>query len=255
MTAADTADPDFHGRRILITGGASGIGLATARLMTRRGARVGILDRRPDTIEVVQAAGLPTAHCEICDIRNTTAIAPAVERLATSLGGMDGLVNCAGIVSIGPIDNFDLATWQDILAVNLTGAFLTTQACLPWLRREDQASIVNVASAQALMPSARAAAYAASKAGLLAFSKSLAAELAPRIRVASVCPGIVDTPMHRAVHEGEDPADTQATLARYALRRIAQPEEVARAILFLSSADASFITGIALAVDGGRTFH
>jgi NAD(P)-dependent dehydrogenase (short-subunit alcohol dehydrogenase family) len=137
--------------------------------------------------------------------------------------------------------------WRQVLEVNLTGTFLVSQACLPWLRKAQGASIVNIASAAGLLPNAPGlTAYAASKGGVVNLTRAMAAELAPAIRVNCVCPGVVDTPMADGLH---------ANVGNYALKRLADPEEIARVILFLTSSDGSYVTGAALAADGGRSFH
>jgi len=240
-------------RRILITGGASGIGLTCARLFVSQGAQVALLDHNAEAVEDNAAAigciGL------VADVTDEQAVAAAVKRAGERMGGIDGIVNAAGVVQIGALADTSLADWSRVLAVNLTGPFLICRAALPWLRRADHATIVNIASAQGLLPSGTGCSYAASKGGLVILSKSLAAELAPRIRVNAVCPGRVDTPMLAGISGHLDAAGIEAANQRYALKRSAQPEEIAAAILFLTSDDSSFVTGTAMAVDGGRCFH
>lgn len=243
---------EFSGRRILVTGGASGIGQATAALLASQGAKVAVLDR-DEKIHVVARA----LDClgVVADVRDEQGVEQAVAQAARQLGGIDGLVNSAGIALMKPIERLSLDEWQAILAINLTGTFLVCRAVLPWLRQAAGATIVNVGSAQAFVPSPNATAYAASKAGVVLFSKSLAAELAPAIRVNCVCPGLVDTPMHREVHANDDAQTTQRLLARIPLGRKAEPIEVARMIAFLTSPASSYITCSAMSVDGGRCFH
>ena len=147
----------------------------------------------------------------------------------------------------GSVLEVDIAQWRHVLDVNLTGAYIVVRSCLPWLQQAAGATIVNVGSGQSLLPNApRRTAYAASKGGVLNLTRALAAELAPTIRANTVCPGLVDTPMANGMH---------ANARNYALKRLAQPDEIARAILFLTSTDSSYVTGAALAVDGGRSFH
>jgi NAD(P)-dependent dehydrogenase (short-subunit alcohol dehydrogenase family) len=233
------------GRRIIVTGAASGIGRATAKLFAEEGAAVVLLDRDAATAtELARAIG---GHAVSADVTNETEVEEAIRKAADSVGGIDGLVNAAGIMATGPILDMPVATWRKVVEVNLIGTFLVTRACVAWLRKEEGSTIVNIASAQGLLPNApNLTAYAASKGGVVNFSRSLAAELAPAIRVNAVCPGMVDTPMadgHRA------------NVQNYALKRIAQPEEIARSILFLTSRESSYVTGVAFAVDGGRSFH
>lgn len=243
---------DLAGRKILVTGGASGIGRATAELMRKLGAGVAILDKDASTPEVAQELDVTAL---VADVRDNASVKEAVAAAAKALGGLDGIVNAAGIALIARLDETDAETWADVLATNLTGPYYVCHAALPWLMQARHASIVSVSSGQGLTPGARTSAYSASKGGLLTFMKSLAAELAPTIRVNCVCPGMVDTPMHAAMHLGEPPEAGKAALERYAMKRVAQPQEIAEAIIFLTSEASSFVTGVALAVDGGRTYH
>src|SRR4051794_8074623 len=131
--------------------------------------------------------------------------------------------------------------------VNLTGIYIVVRCCLPWLAKATGATIVNIASGQGLLPNTpQMTAYAASKGGVVNLTRAMAAELAPAVRVNSVCPGMVDTPMAEGF---------KGNVRNYALKRIAEPEEIARVILFLTSWEGSYITGAALAADGGRSFH
>lgn len=252
----DATPDDAHrlrGRRILITGAGSGIGRATAQLFARHGATLALLDLKPDAVTEVAAASGGIALA--VDVSDEAAVNAAVQQAADALGGIDGVVNAAGVITVGPIDVIDFAAWQRHIAVNMTGPYLVCRAALPWLRKAASATIVTIASAQAFIPAGASCAYAASKAGVLNFTKALAAELAPAIRANVVCPGIVDTPMVAAVsRDAQRPAATP-TAKDYPLQRMAQPEEIAQAILFLTSAESSYVTATALAVDGGRTFH
>jgi NAD(P)-dependent dehydrogenase (short-subunit alcohol dehydrogenase family) len=235
----------FQGRCIVITGAASGIGKATALLFAAEGARVALLDR--DATGLAETTQRTGGHSFQADVANEESVASAVEQAALALGGIDGLVNVAGIMRTGPMDTLSTAVWRQVLEVNFTGTFLVSQACLPWLRKAQGASIVNIASAAGLLPNAPGlTAYAASKGGVVNLTRAMAAELAPAIRVNCVCPGMVDTPMADGLH---------ANVGNYALKRLADPEEIARVILFLTSSDGSYVTGAALAADGGRSFH
>jgi NAD(P)-dependent dehydrogenase (short-subunit alcohol dehydrogenase family) len=195
------------------------------------------------------------------DVADESQVAAAVEVAARRLGRIDAVVNSAGIDCTLPLERLTLSAWSRTLAVNLTGAMLVCRAALPHLRAAGQGSIVNVASAAGLVPLAGRSAYNASKAGLIMFGKTLAQELADDgIRVNAVCPGAIDTPLLHSGYAGAGDARTaqtalEAIRARYALGRIGSAAEVAEAILFLASPAASFITGVALAVDGGRSWH
>jgi NAD(P)-dependent dehydrogenase (short-subunit alcohol dehydrogenase family) len=235
----------LSGRRIIVTGAASGIGRRTAQLFAAEGARLGLLDLDADgvtnTAREVSGAGYPV------DITDEAAVQNVIEQAAAELGGIDGLVNAAGIMIVGPLAQMPAARFRKVIEVNLTGTYIVVRACLPWLAQNTPATVVNIGSAQGLLPNAPGhTAYAASKGGVVNISRALAAELAPEIRVNSVCPGMVDTPMAQGF---------KANVGNYALRRLADPAEIARAILFLTSAESSYVTGATLAVDGGRSFH
>jgi len=254
MNAVATPAP----RRLIVSGGASGIGLAVARMAVARGARVALLDR--DTAALAEAVRLlgEAALALECDVSDAPAVRTAVDRAAQWLGGVDALVNSAGIDALKSLADTSDEEWARVLAVNLTGPMLVCRAALPHLRAAGDGSIVNIASGAGLRPLPHRTAYCASKAALIMFGKSLAIETAADgIRVNAVCPGAIDTPLFRTSYENAD--DPERALAeireRYALGRIAAPEEVAEAVLYLSGSGASYITGTALAVDGGRTFH
>lgn len=238
----------LQGRKIVITGGASGIGKATAELFVREGAAVAVLDRSADaTSAAANAIGCAGVAADVADAASVSA---AISQADAALGGIDGLVNAAGIFSSAGLTATTPEQFARILAVNLTGTFLVIQAVAPHLRKARRGTIVNIGSGVGLLPTGPdSTAYVASKGGVIAMTKSIAMELAPSIRVNVVCPGAVDTPM-TAGHIREP-----AIARRYALGRPAAAEELAAAILFLTSDESSFVTGIAFPVDGGRTFH
>ncbi len=241
-------------RRVLITGAASGIGRATAELFSAEGAAVALLDRDGAALAAVAAATGGTML--EADLLDEAAILAAVDTAAAAMGGIDGLVNCAGIAGSVPLNALDLETWDRFVAINLTAPYILCRAALPHLRQRTGATIVNIASGQALLPNAPGiAAYAATKAGLVAFTKALGAELAPHVRANVVAPGIVDTPMVRSVLGGYANPNDAPFVQQYAMKRVAQPDELAEAILFLTSDASSYVTGTVLAVDGGRTYH
>lgn len=235
----------LRNRRIVITGAASGIGMATARLFAAEGAALTLLDRNAQGLHAV--AREIQAHVFEADVCDEDSIARAVAQGAAAMGGIDGVVNAAGVMLRGSVLEVDVAQWRRVLEINLTGTYIVVRCCLPWLKQAAQASIVNLGSGQSLLPNTPdLSAYSASKGGVLNLTRALAAELAPSVRANTVCPGLVDTPMAEGV---------QGNVGNYALRRLAQPEEIARAILFLTSDESSYVTGAALAVDGGRSFH
>ena len=246
----------IKGRRILVTGAASGIGRAITAMFIAEGAGVAMLDRDAGRLEAEAAKlGAPSFACDVSDeAQVNTAVAAA----AKSLGGLDGVVNSAGIDLMRPFGEMALADWRRIMAVDLDGPFLVCAAALPELRRAGSGTIVNIASGAALRPLENRTAYCAAKAGLVMFSKTLAVDLAPdHIRVNAICPGIIDTPLFRTSFEqAENPeAELSKIMDRYLIKRAGVPNDIAAAALFLTSAESAYITGSAIAVDGGRTFH
>lgn len=241
----------FQGRRVVITGGASGIGAAVARRIVQEGGRVCIVHSDARKTPSLGAG----VHVErfVADVADEAAVGQAISYAADRLGGIDGLVNSAGVNTMKPFMETSAADWDRTLAVNLSGAFHVCHAAFHHLKQNATATIVNISSAIALQPLANRTAYAASKAGLIAFSKVLAVEMAPAIRVNVVCPGAVDTPMLRTTFP-EDDAIARIS-ARYPLQRMAMPEEAANVVLFLSSDESSYVTGATYTVDGGRTFY
>jgi len=248
MTSTIAATPTgmrLQGRRIVVTGAGSGIGKATALLFAREGAALALLDRDPRSVdETAQQTG---GRAFQADITDEDSVATAVTGAGAALGGLDGLVNAAGIMHTGPMAEMVTSTWRKVVEVNLLGTYVVSHACLRYFASATGATIVNIASAAGLLPNAPGlTAYAASKGGVVNLTRAMAAELAPQIRVNSVCPGMVDTPMAEGFRNN---------VGNYALKRIADPEEIARVILFLTSAESSYVTGAALAADGGRSFH
>ncbi len=242
------------GRKVLVTGGASGIGRATAALFRAEGASVAILDRSADAARSVarEVQGVAVA----VDLADAAAVAPGVDEAARGLGGLDGVVNAAGIYLTAGLEDTTAEAFARTLAVNLTGTFLVAQAAAPLLRRSGRGTIVNIGSGVGLTPTGPGStAYVASKGGVIALTKVLALELAPTVRVNVVCPGAVDTPMTAGFLRTAAGEMDPGIAGRYALKRAAAPEEIAQAILFLTAHESSFVTGVALAVDGGRTFH
>lgn len=242
------------GRRIIVTGAASGIGKAIAELFRREGAALALIDRDGDGL--ASAARAIDALPLTLDLAEASGIAPTVDHAAREMGGLDGVVNCAAYSVATSLEHSTLDYWSKAMAVNLTAPYLLCQAALPHLRKAPVATIVNIASGMGILPnSPNNTAYSATKGGLIAFSKSLAAELAPDVRVNVVAPGVTNTPMAAPLFKGYNNPNDAPWVQQYALKRIAEPIEIAQAALFLTSAESSYVTGIALAADGGRTFH
>jgi NAD(P)-dependent dehydrogenase (short-subunit alcohol dehydrogenase family) len=246
------------GRRLLVTGAGGGIGKACVERFRAEGASVALLDRdRVGIDRAISELGANGLVAVQADVAVAAEVEAAVGASARALGGLDGLVCCAGIDMEKPLAELGDEDWNRTIAVNLTGAMLVSRAALPPLRKNG-GTIVVVASAAGLRPLPGRSAYCAAKAGAIMFAKTLAIELADdRIRVNAVCPGAVETPLFRSSWETKsDPRAALAEIkARYALRRIAEPREIADAVLWLTSDESSYVTGTALAVDGGRSFH
>jgi NAD(P)-dependent dehydrogenase (short-subunit alcohol dehydrogenase family) len=252
----------LDGRVALITGGASGIGAAAARLFAAEGAAVAVLDRDGEgAARLAEALGHRGfgALALAADVTDREALEEAAARAAATFGRLDVVYNNAGVpAGFGPVGELGAADWNLALAVNVTGTLFCTQAALPHLRAAGGGSIVNQSSVAALVGIPGLAAYSAAKGAVLSLTRALAAELAPeRIRVNAICAGTVDTPMVRpllvARGEGDAELGAKLTAERYPIGRIGTPDEIARAALFLASEDSSFVTGAVLTADGGMT--
>jgi len=240
------------GRRILVTGAASGMGRAIAELFDAEGAKLALVDRSAEALAVV-AEPLEALALAI-DVSSETEVADAVARAAAALGGLDGIVNAAGIYKAIPFGDLTTADWRRYLDVNLTGPFLICSAALPHLRAAGGGTIVNIGSIGAMQPTPGQAAYAASKGGLSSFTKALAAELGKDgIRANLIAPGMIHSGITHALYTPEAAEAVAAT--RTALPRMGQPEEIATAALFLTSEDSSYVNGTTVTVDGGRAYH
>jgi NAD(P)-dependent dehydrogenase (short-subunit alcohol dehydrogenase family) len=242
---------EFAGLAALVTGGASGIGLATARMLAGRGARVAVLDRVPAD------AGLGLVSV-VADVTDDEAVRRAVGAAVTALGGLDILVNNAGIGAAGTVEDNPDAEWHRVLDVNVVGLARTSRAALPHLRRaaaaRGQAAIVNTCSIAGVAGLPQRAVYSASKGAVYALTLAMAADhVHEGIRVNCVTPGTADTPwVGRLLDAAPDPAAERAALeARQPMGRLVSAAEVAAAIAYLASPLAGATTGIALGVDGG----
>ncbi len=247
----------FAGKRVLVTGGASGIGQATAELFAAEGATVAIgdIDGAGAKAMAERLGGVAFAY----DARDPAAAAKLVNEVESALGGIDILLNIAGIMTWGRIEETDAAAWQRTLDINLSGPFYLTQAALEPLKAS-KGNIVNVASAGAVHPVYGTSAYGISKAGVIALTKSTSLEWARHgIRVNAVAPGGVATPMHEksTAGGGVDPAIfTEAAgrnMPKLTDREACTPAEIAAAIAYLASDDARYATGTVLILDGGQT--
>jgi NAD(P)-dependent dehydrogenase (short-subunit alcohol dehydrogenase family) len=229
----------------IVTGAARGIGLAVARRFLRDGYRVAILD-----IDAAELAKAPGECLAIeCDVAEPRQVGDAVARVERELGRIDALVNNAGIALFKPLLETTYAEWSRVLAVNLDGPFLLTQACAPVMLRGGGGAIVNIASISGMRASTLRVAYGTSKAALVHLTKQQAAELGHLgIRVNAVSPGPVDTAMAKQVHTPDIRAGYHAAIP---LERYGTEDEIAAAVCFLCSEQASYINGHTLSVDGG----
>jgi NAD(P)-dependent dehydrogenase (short-subunit alcohol dehydrogenase family) len=250
------------GRHALITGGGSGIGAAIARALAGAGAAVSIAGRRAGALDSV-AGGLPGAKAIVADVTSEAGVAAMVAAARVAHGPIDILIANAGAAESAPAGKIDLAHWQRMLDVNLTGAFLSARAALPDLTRGDARAprIVFVASTAGLKGYPYVAAYCAAKHGVVGLARALAVELAPRgITVNAVCPGFTETPMlevslaNIAAKTGRSKAEAAAELTQLNPQgRFIKPEEVAETVLWLCTPTAQAITGQAISVSGGET--
>jgi len=245
----------FEGRRALLTGGGSGIGRASALRLAQEGAAVYLVDVNEagvrETVESIRSAG-GKAEASVCDVRDGESCREAVDAAIRFLGGLDVLCNIAGVLHYGVSSETDDADWDRVIGVNLTGTFFMTRAALPHLRKPDCA-VVNLASAAGVQAVPYAAAYCASKGGVVMLTKSLAIEHAKTgPRVNCICPGGVATPL---VANFELPEGADASLFGHISSRMptmGQPEEIAAMVAYLASYEARFVTGSAFTIDGGQ---
>jgi 3-oxoacyl-[acyl-carrier protein] reductase len=241
----------LKGKKALVTGGARGIGKEIVLDFLREGASVWFLDLNPSEFQAemdrAALAGGGRAVFKKADVSAAAEVARVVEEIAAEAGGIDVLVNNAGITRDGLIFRMPLENWEKVLTINLTSAFLASQAVARLMIKQRSGSIINMASIVGVGGNAGQANYAASKAGLIGLTRSLAKETGGRgVRVNAVAPGYIDTEMTRGLPE----AARQAFVGQVAMARPGQPQEVAKVVTFLASDMASYVSGAVLRVDG-----
>jgi len=252
LTEVDPPPPNAEPRRVLVTGAASGLGLATAALFAMRGARVALADRDEEGLVKVHAS-LPQSDEHLVlpmDVSDHEHVAAAFARLSQDWGEFDVAVLAAGIIDYdedGWIGDTSVETWDRLMAVNLRGTFLTAQASFGLIAKRPTSSIITFASTAALIGQRRLYAYSATKGGVVAFTRSLAVEAGRTgVRVNCVCPGVIRTPMTESQLSEVPPSNV--------LRRAGEPEEIAAAVYGLCEPGASFLTGATIPIDGGASF-
>ena len=260
LPEAGTEPMRFEGKSVLVTGGSSGIGLATALAFGREGARVAVADvaseRGRQAAAAVRAEG-GDARFVRGDVSKEADARRMVGSTVAAFGRLDVLFNNAGILIEAPVHEMAAADWDRVLAVNLRGAFLMAREAVREMLHQGGGAIVNTASVNALVGDAEAAAYCASKAGVALLTKSLALAYAKQgIRVNAVCPGWVETRMFQQEAEtrGVSVQEYRGLAGRqHPVGRVGRPEEIARIVLFLASEEASYVTGSLVVADGGYT--
>lgn len=234
----------FAKKTVVITGGSKGIGAACVKLFADHGANVAVLDIEEES---------SNAFFQRCNVADEKEVNACISKIVERFGGIDILINNAGIQRYGTVTETSAEVWDEVINVNLKSMFLCAHYCIPFMLKKDSGVIINVSSVQAFVSQQKVAAYTTSKTAILGLTRSIAVDYAPSIRCIAVCPGTVDTPMLRdAIAQSPDPAAVLKECEdMHLLQRIGSPKEIAELIKFLCEDKAAFITGQAIRIDGG----
>ena len=243
---------ELKNRVAVVTGGAKGMGAATAEVLYREGAKVALLDVDEAGRKVAKKFGKRGLFVQ-CNVGESAQVKRAFRTIGEKWGGVDILVNNAGIQRYSTVTDTSEKEWDLVMTVNLKSAFLCAKQAIPMMLERGKGVVINVASVQAFISQNNVAPYVTSKTAMLGLTRSIAVEYAPKIRCVAVCPGTVDTPMLRsAIQLSPDPAEVlEECVQMHPMKRIAKPEEIGELIAYLVSDKAGFITGQSVRIDGG----
>lgn len=243
----------FEGKTVVVTGGAKGIGAGCVKVFHREQAQVVILDVDEEAGSKIENQLGDRVLFLSCDISDEKQVAKAMKKAADHFGGIDVLVNNAGILHYATVTETTEQAWDSLMNVNLKGAFLCAKHAIPYMQKAGSGVVVNMSSVQAYVVQEKVAAYVTTKSALIGLTKSIAVDYAPNIRSVAICPGGVDSELNRdAFQQSADPEKAlQETIDIHLVKRMAQPEEIGEMVAYVASKKGSFITGQALRIDGG----